>query len=65
MIGNLVSNKLLILKTIYIKTIAILATNKVEESELKSPKETMEKESFTVDIISTKSDEIKDWAAGN
>lgn len=65
MIGNLVSNKLLILKTIYTKTIAILATNKVEESELKSPKETMEKESFTVDIISTKSDEIKDWAAGN
>lgn len=65
MIGNLVSNKLLILKTIYIKTIAILAINKVEESELKSPKETMEKESFTVDIISTKSDEIKDWAAGN
>ncbi len=47
------------------KRIAILATNGFEESELKSPKEAMEKEGFTVEIISEESGEIKAWADGN
>ncbi|AFL82092.1 intracellular protease, PfpI family [Aequorivita sublithincola DSM 14238] len=47
------------------KRIAILATDGFEESELKSPKEAMEKEGFTVDIISEKEGKIKAWADGN
>ncbi|MDO6818238.1 type 1 glutamine amidotransferase domain-containing protein [Zobellia sp. 1_MG-2023] len=47
------------------KRIAILATNGFEESELKSPKEAMEKEGFQVDIVSLQSGEIKGWANGN
>ena len=47
------------------KRIAILATNGFEESELKSPKEAMEKEGFNVDIVSLESGEIKGWADGN
>ncbi|WP_373518214.1 type 1 glutamine amidotransferase domain-containing protein [Pricia sp.] len=47
------------------KRIAILATNGFEESELKSPKEAMEKEGFKVDIVSLKSGEIKGWIDGN
>jgi len=47
------------------KRIAILATNGFEESELKSPKEAMEKEGFQVDIVSPESGEIKGWADGN
>ena len=47
------------------KRIAILATNGFEESELKSPKEAMEKEGFTVDIVSEESGTIKSWADGN
>ena len=47
------------------KRIAILATNGFEESELKSPKEAMEKEGFQVDIISTESGSIKAWSQGN
>ena len=47
------------------KKIAILATHGFEESELKSPKETMEKEGFTVDIVSTQAGEIKSWSDGN
>lgn len=47
------------------KRIAILATNGFEESELKSPKEAMEKEGFNVDIVSLEKDEIKAWADGN
>ncbi|MGB7392936.1 MAG: type 1 glutamine amidotransferase domain-containing protein [Pricia sp.] len=47
------------------KRIAILATNGFEESELKSPKEAMEKEGFKVDIVSLQSGEIKGWADGN
>lgn len=43
------------------KRIAILATNGFEESELKSPKEAMEKEGFQVDIVSTKSGKIRSW----
>ncbi|MBU2974819.1 type 1 glutamine amidotransferase domain-containing protein [Zobellia sp. B3R18] len=47
------------------KRIAILATNGFEESELRSPKEAMEKEGFKVDIVSLESGEIKGWANGN
>lgn len=47
------------------KRIAILATDGFEESELKSPKEAMEKEGFTVEIISEKEGKIKAWADGN
>jgi len=47
------------------KRVAILATNGFEESELKSPKEAMEKEGFQVDIVSTESGKIKAWNSGN
>lgn len=47
------------------KRIAILATNGFEESELKSPKEAMEKEGFNVEIVSLEAGEIKGWADGN
>lgn len=47
------------------KRIAILATNGFEESELKSPKEAMEKEGFKVDIVSLESGKIKAWDNGN
>ncbi|MCF4101709.1 type 1 glutamine amidotransferase [Gillisia sp. M10.2A] len=43
------------------KRIAILATNGFEESELKSPKEAMEKEGFQVDIVSLEAGTIKAW----
>lgn len=46
------------------KRIAIVATNGFEESELKSPKEAMESEGFTVDIISDNSGTIKAWSDG-
>lgn len=58
-------NEILIIKTIYMKRIAILATNGFEESELKSPKEAMEKEGFMVEIVSLESGEIKSWSNGN
>ena len=47
------------------KRIAILATNGFEESELKSPKNTMEKEGFQVDIVSLEQGKIKAWAKDN
>lgn len=47
------------------KKIAILATDGFEESELKSPKEAMEKEGFEVDIVSLKEGKIKSWSKGN
>ena len=47
------------------KRIAILATNGFEESELKSPKEAMEKEGFQVDIVSPQAGKIKGWSKGN
>ena len=47
------------------KRIAILATDGFEESELKSPKEAMEKEGFSVDIVSEREGNIKSWADGN
>lgn len=47
------------------KRIAILVTNGFEESELKSPKEAMEKEGFQVDIVSPQAGKIKGWSDGN
>lgn len=47
------------------KRVAILATNGFEESELKSPKEALEKAGAEVHIISEDSGEIKGWADGN
>jgi len=47
------------------RNIAILATDGFEESELKSPKEAMEKEGFRVDIISLRPGKIKAWNQGN
>ncbi len=44
------------------KTIAILATNGFEESELKSPKEHLEQEGWTVHIISPEGGTIRSWA---
>lgn len=42
-----------------------MATDGFEESELKSPKEAMEKEGFEVDIVSPKEGKIKSWSKGN
>jgi len=44
------------------KKIAILATNGFEESELKSPKEHLEKQGWVAEIISPESGTIKSWA---
>jgi protease I len=44
------------------KKIAILATHGFEESELKSPKEHLEKQGWTVHIVSPEMEEIKAWA---
>jgi len=44
------------------KRIAILATNGFEESELKSPKEYLEQQGWTADIVSPESGTIKSWA---
>ena len=47
------------------KRIAILATNGFEESELKSPKEALEREGFQADIVSPQAGKIKSWSDGN
>tara|TARA_E500000318_G_C3523756_1_gene197499 strand:+ start:271 stop:819 length:549 start_codon:yes stop_codon:yes gene_type:complete len=47
------------------KRVAILATNGYEKSELISPKESMEKEGFQVDIISLEKGKIRGWSEGN
>lgn len=47
------------------KKVAILATNGFEESELRSPKEYLEQQGWTADIVSLKSGKIKSWADGN
>jgi len=47
------------------KKVAILATDGFEESELKSPKETIEAQGWTAEVISLKSGEIKAWKEGN
>lgn len=44
------------------KKIAMLATHGFEESELKSPKEHLEKQGWQVDIVSPESGSIKAWA---
>ncbi|GAE64492.1 type 1 glutamine amidotransferase [Chryseobacterium indologenes] len=44
------------------KKIAILATNGFEESELQSPKEYLEQQGWTADIVSPESGTIKAWA---
>lgn len=44
------------------KRIAILATNGFEESELKSPKEYLEAQGWTAEIVSPESGSIKSWA---
>lgn len=44
------------------KTIAILATHGFEESELKSPKEHLEQQGWTVHIVSPEPGSIKAWA---
>lgn len=48
-----------------IKRVAILATDGFEESELKSPKEYLEQQGWTAEIVSLKSGKIKGWANGN
>jgi len=47
------------------KRVAILATDGFEESELKSPKEAIEQQGWTADIVSLKSGSIKSWAEKN
>ena len=47
------------------KTVAILATNGFEESELSEPKKALEKAGAEVHIVSLKSGEIKGWSDGN
>ena len=44
------------------KRIAILATNGFEESELKSPKEFLEAQGWTAEIVSPEAGTIKSWA---
>lgn len=47
------------------KRIAILATNGFEQSELESPKEYLEQQGWTAEIISPESGSIKSWTDGN
>ncbi|CAM3439196.1 Cysteine protease YraA [Flavobacterium longum] len=47
------------------KRIAILATDGFEQSELLSPKETLENEGWTAEVVSLKTGEIKSWKDGN
>lgn len=47
------------------KTVAILATNGFEESELKEPKKALEEAGATVHIVSIESGEIKGWKDGD
>ena len=47
------------------KRVAILAADGFEESELKSPKEALEQQGWTAEIVSLKSGTIKAWAEKN
>ncbi|WP_158840408.1 type 1 glutamine amidotransferase domain-containing protein [Polaribacter sp. L3A8] len=47
------------------KTVAILATNGFEESELREPKKALEASGAEVHIVSLESGEIKSWNDGN
>ena len=44
------------------KRIAILATHGFEESELKSPKEALEQQGWTADIVSPEAGSIRSWS---
>jgi protease I len=64
--GNFIKTKLPILKyNIMSKRVAILATNGFEESELQSPKEYLEQQGWTAEIVSPESGTIKSWADKN
>lgn len=52
-------------KDIMKKKIAILATDGFEEIELKSPKEYLETQGWTVEIVSLNAGKIKGWKDGN
>ncbi|MCX7551623.1 type 1 glutamine amidotransferase domain-containing protein [Xanthomarina sp. F2636L] len=47
------------------KTVAILATNGFEESELREPKKALEEAGADVHIVSLEAGNIKSWADGN
>lgn len=47
------------------KTVAILATNGFEESELREPKKALEEAGANVHIVSLDAGDIKSWADGN
>lgn len=47
------------------KKVAILATHGFEESELKSPKEAIEQQGWTAEIIAPEAGSIKSWAEKN
>lgn len=47
------------------KTVAILATNGFEESELSEPKKALEKAGADVEIVSLETGEIKSWNNGD
>lgn len=53
------------MKNLEKKTVAILATDGFEESELKEPKQALEKAGADVHIVSLESGEIKGWTNGN
>jgi len=53
------------MKNLKDKTVAILATNGFEESELKSPKDALLEAGAEVHIVSLESGEIKAWADGD
>ena len=53
------------MKNLNNKTVAILATNGFEESELSSPKKALEDAGADVHIVSLESGEIKAWSNGN
>ncbi|KOS05363.1 glutamine amidotransferase [Flavobacterium akiainvivens] len=47
------------------KKVAILATHGFEESELKSPKEAIEQQGWTAEVIAPEAGSIKSWADKN
>jgi len=53
------------MKNLERKTVAILAANGFEESELKEPKKALENAGADVHIVSLESGSIKGWADGN
>tara|TARA_R110000868_G_scaffold53370_5_gene167645 strand:+ start:782 stop:1342 length:561 start_codon:yes stop_codon:yes gene_type:complete len=53
------------MKNLERKTVAILATNGFEESELREPKKALENAGAEVHIVSIESGSIKGWADGN